>query len=285
VTAIGPSKTQALYLLLKEQIASGVLASGARLPGEPQLASSHGMSRVTVRRALDGLARDGLIRRRAGSGTYVEGEPGAAPLTGDLTNMLAHLARMGRETEVRLLAFGYAPPPAAVADKLGLAAGEEAQCAVRVRMMSGQPFSHLTTYVPARIGRLFTEQDLAATPLLTLLERAGVVAERAEQTISAVPAGPDAAALLEVEIGSPLLSLIRVVRDRDGRGVEHLAALYRPDRYRFHTELTRAGEGGERYWQTAGAPGAAAAEATPNTPTPIASTSSRREAAPRRRKP
>jgi GntR family transcriptional regulator len=193
LNAIGTSKTHALYLLLKERIVSGMLAAGERLPGEPQLANAHGMSRVTVRRALDGLARDGLIRRHAGSGTYVRGETVAKPLTGDLTNMLAHLAAMGRETDVKLLSFGYAVPPPAVAVVLGLPEGEEAQHAVRIRMMSGAPFSHLTTHVPARIGRLFSEQDLAATPMLTLLEQAGVIADTAEQTISATLAAPDAA--------------------------------------------------------------------------------------------
>jgi GntR family transcriptional regulator len=272
VSAIGTSKTHALYLLLKERIVSGALAAGERLPGEPQLAASHGMSRVTVRRALDGLARDGLIRRRAGSGTYVRGDEAVKPLTGDLTNMLAHLAVMGRETEARLLAFAYVEPPPAVAEALGLAAGEEAQHAVRVRMMSGEPFSHLTTYVPARIGRMFAKADLEATPMLTLLERAGVTADRAEQTISATLAAPEAAAALGVEIGAPLLSLIRIVRDRDGRGVEYLAALYRPDRHRFHMELTRAGEGADRYWQTA-------------RPKPFQQHHASRREAPRRRKP
>jgi GntR family transcriptional regulator len=270
--AIGTSKTHALYLLLKERIVSGELAAGERLPGEPQLATAHGMSRVTVRRALDGLARDGLIRRRAGSGTYVRTRERPKQLTGDLTNMLAHLATMGRETEVKLLAFGYVTPPPAVAGALSMEADEEAQHAVRVRMIAGAPFSHLTTYVPGRIGRLFSEQDLAETPMLALLERSGVIADRAEQTISATLAAPDAAAALGVEIGAPLLSLVRVVRDRHGNGIEYLAALYRPDRHRFHMELTRAGEGADRYWQTARPAAAHPHQAT------------RREA-PRRRKP
>jgi GntR family transcriptional regulator len=109
--------------------------------------------------------------------------------------------------------------------------------------------------------------------MLALLERCGVVADRAEQTITATLAAPEAAAALHVEIGSPLLSLTRVVRDAEGRGVEHLAALYRPDRHRFHMEMTRAGEGADRYWQ--------AARPTPTKP----AFSQRREAAPRRRKP
>lgn len=273
MNAISTSKTHALYLLLKERIVSGTLSAGERLPGEPQLASAHGMSRVTVRRALDGLARDGLVRRRAGSGTYVrEAASGSKPLTGDLTNMLAHLAAMGRETEVRLLAFGYMPPSPQVAEALGLDAGEDVQHAVRIRRMSGSPFSHLTTYVPGRIGRLFTQQDLAETPMLTLLERAGVIADRAEQTISATLAAPEAAAALDVEIGAPLLSMVRIVRDREGRGVEYLVALYRPDRHRFHMELTRAGEGADRYWQTA-------------RPAPATAPQSTRREAQRRRKP
>jgi GntR family transcriptional regulator len=271
LSTIESTKTHRLYLLLKERIVTGVLASGERLPGEPQLASAHGLSRVTVRRALDGLSREGLVRRRAGSGTYVSGTEPPKPLQSDLANMLAHLAAMGRETTVQLLAFGYMAPSATVAHALGLAPGDEAQHAVRVRSMGGEPFSHLTTHVPARIGRRFSADDLANTPLLTLLERAGVVVDTAEQTISATLAAPEVAAALGVEIGAPLLSLTRVVRDKAGKGIEYLSALYRPDRHRFHMELTRAGEGADRHWQ------AARSTTTQSRP------QRRREAAPNRR--
>lgn len=245
------SKTQRLYLLLKERIVTGALVAGERLPGEPQLALTHNLSRVTVRRALDGLARDGLIRRHPGSGTFVRGESAEKPIAGDLTNMLAHLAAMGRDTAVRLLAFGYVEPPSIVAEALRLGAGERTQHALRVRSIDGAPFSYLSTHVPERIGRRFSESDLAATPMLTLLERAGVVAESADQTITATLAAPEAAEALGVAVGAPLLSLTRTVYNADGHGVEHLSALYRPDRHRFHMELTRAGEGHDRYWLTA----------------------------------
>lgn len=249
MTAIESSKTHRLYLLLKERIITGVLGPGDRLPGEPSLASQHGLSRVTVRRALDGLARDGLIRRQPGAGTFVSGRSGAKPVTGDLTNMLAHLATMGRNTAVRLLSFAYVEPPLSVAQALRLSPGERTQHAVRVRLMQGEPFSYLTTHVPERIGRGFGEVDLASTPMLTLLERAGFVADRAEQTITATLAAPEAAAALKVEIGAPLMSLVRTVYDPAGRGIEYLSALYRPDRYSFQMELTRAGEAPDRYWQ------------------------------------
>ena len=85
--------------------------------------------------------------------------------------------------------------------------------------------------------------------MLGLLERSGVVADRATQTMTATLAGPDVAEALEVEIGAPLLSLTRVVHDRDGQGVEHLHALYRPDRFTFQMELLRTGRLGSRRWR------------------------------------
>lgn len=272
MTAIGASKTQQLYLLLKERIANGDLAAGERLPGEPSLAVRHNLSRVTVRRALEGLARDGLIRRTPGSGTFVRAPSGGTALSGDLTNLLSGLIAMGESTEVRLLSFAQGLPPGAIAAAMGLAPDAETQQAVRVRLVDGAPLSHLSTHVPAEVARSFGEAELRTTPLLTLLERAGVVVARAEQTISATLAGPDLAAALSVEIGAPLLSLTRVVFDRAGRGVEHLHALYRPEMYRFRMELTRSGDAVNGHWRPA------ATEATRNTAV-------RRETASRRRKP
>jgi GntR family transcriptional regulator len=77
--------------------------------------------------------------------------------------------------------------------------------------------------------------------LLDLLERAGVKVEHARQRISAALAAPDVAAALKVRTGTPLIELIRVVYDQSGRGVEHLHALYRPDRYTFEIDLVRSG--------------------------------------------
>lgn len=283
--AIETSKTHRLYLLLKERITSGALQPGHRLPSEPSLAASHGLSRVTIRRALDGLARDGLITRQPGSGTFVNGRGTRAPLVANLSNMLAHLAAMGRGTQVRLLSFGYADPPPAVAAALRLAPGERAQLSVRVRCLEGTPFSHLTAYVPERIGATFSAEDLATTPLLELLERSGVVADKADQTLSATLAGPETAEALGVEIGSALISLTRVVLGADGRGIEHLSALYRPDMHAFHMEMLRKGQGGNRHWRPT-----AASTARPTTPTPptgiqTTAKSERREPTTARRRP
>ncbi len=247
--AISTSKTHQFYLLLKERITSGALQPGHRLPSEPRLAAAHRLSRITIRRALDGLARDGLISRKPGTGTFVRDTAVASAVVSDLSNMLVHLAAMGRATRVKLLAFSYGAPPPSIAEALKLGPGEATQHALRVRYLDGTPFSYLATHVPQAIGRTYARKDLAVTPLLKLLERSGVVASTACQTISATLAGPEAAAALNVAIGSPLLSLVRIVLDRDGNGIEHLTALYRPDMHAFRMEMLRTGQGRDRHWR------------------------------------
>src|SRR5450631_1422222 len=133
--AIDTSKTHRLYLLLKERITSGALPPGQRLPSEPSLATLHGLSRVTIRRALDGLSRDGLISRQPGSGTFVTRPGSPPPVVADLSNMLAQLVAMGRATRVKLLSFAYVTPPAAVATALQLEGNERTQHSLRVRYM------------------------------------------------------------------------------------------------------------------------------------------------------
>lgn len=248
MVGVAVPKTRQIYLALRELIVSGKLRADAALPGEQALAAEHSVSRVTVRRALAGLEREGLIDRRRGSGTFVIESRKARPMVVDLADVLSTLIEMGRSTDVRLLSFGYQDPSAAVAELLRLAAGERVQRSVRVRIIDGEPFSYLTTHVPERIGVTYTEPELASRPLLALLERSGVSVDHATQEVSAVLASPEVAAALNVDIGSALIALTRAVYDAQGRGVEHLHALYRPDRYALRMDLKRTGRSNGRRW-------------------------------------
>jgi GntR family transcriptional regulator len=248
-SSVEPQKARRLYLFLREKIVSGEIGESDRLPSEPTLAQEHGVSRVTVRRALDKLTSDGMIERRPGAGTFVSGKRASMPVIADLANALSHLVEMGRSTGVKLISFSYVQPSAAMAEELKLGPNERLQRSVRVRLIDGQPFSYLVTHVPESIGVSYTEADLASRPLLELLERSGVVVEEARQAIGAMLASPDVAEALDVEMGSALISMTRVVFGAGGKGIEHLQALYRPDRYSFHMTLTRTGDQGARRWK------------------------------------
>ncbi|HEY6024050.1 MAG TPA: GntR family transcriptional regulator [Pseudolabrys sp.] len=245
---LGEAKSKQVYLVLRDRILSGAVGFGAKLPNENDLARYHGVSRVTVRRALGELARERLIERRRSLGTRVIYRPAPSPMTADISGVLANLADMGRRTAVKLLSFDYVPAEGTVADLLGAAPDQLLQRAVRVRSVDGLPFSYLTTYVPESISLTFTRQELASHPLLELLERAGVKVERARQRISAGLATPKVAEALGLHTGSPLIELVRVVYDQAGRGVEHLHALYRPDRYAFEIDLVRSDVAEAKGW-------------------------------------
>jgi GntR family transcriptional regulator len=245
---LGEAKAKQVYLVLRDRILSGAVGFGAKLPTENELADYYGVSRVTVRRALGELARERLIERRRSAGTRVIYRPSPAPITADISGVLANLADMGRRTAVKLLSFDYVPAEGPVARALDVAPDQLLQRAVRVRSVDGLPFSYLTTHVPESVSVTFTRQDLASRPLLELLERAGVKVEHARQRISAGLATPDVAEALGVRSGSPLIELVRVVYDQSGHGVEHLHALYRPDRYAFEIDLVRSGAADTKAW-------------------------------------
>ncbi|MCE8536993.1 GntR family transcriptional regulator [Ruegeria pomeroyi] len=246
------AKSRRVYLSLLEQISAGRLGPSQKLPGEEQLAEDYGVSRVTVRRALDALAENGLLSRRAGSGTRVRPRPAAPqPVTMDFSTLLPQLVEIGRRTEVRLLSSRIDQAPEHVARALGLAPGEPVQIARRTRSIGGTAYSHLTTFVPSRIAAGISDEDLSREPLHVLLERNGVKIADARQSVSATLAGPEVAMALGLPEGTALLSLDRVVRDAEGRGVEFLSGLYRPDMFRLDMSLTRVDHASGRYWEPA----------------------------------
>jgi GntR family transcriptional regulator len=245
---LGEAKAKQVYLILRDRILSGAFGLGAKLPTENDLADRYAVSRVTVRRALGELARERLIERRRSAGTRVIYRRTPAPVTADISGVLANIADMGRRTAVKLLSFDYVPATGAVAEALGVGPNELLQRSIRVRSVDRVPFSYLTTHVPESIALTFTKQELASRPLLELLERAGVKVEHARQRISAGLATPDVAEALEVRAGSPLIELVRVVYDQSDRAVQYLHALYRPDRYAFEMDLVRSAVAGSHSW-------------------------------------
>lgn len=231
-----------IYLVLREQILDQKFDPNVPMPSELELAGAYSVSRVTLRKTLELLEREGLILRQRGRGTFARPPAETSAVQADISGLVENLVAMGLNTQVKVLDFEYLPTPPDVAADMGVPAGTVAQRAVRLRSLKGKPFSYAVTYVRADIGRTFDADDLAETPLLRLFELAGVTIAEAAQRVSASAADYTVAELLGVDVGAPLLCIKRVVRDKDGHAIERIRALYRPDMYEFELNLT-LGEG------------------------------------------
>jgi GntR family transcriptional regulator len=244
-----------IFLILKSRIGSGELSLGDNLPSETELCSELGVSRITVKRALNDLADAGLVVRERGRGTRVKSLPNHQIVNATLEGWLENISVMGRETSVTVLDLSYIPATVDVAAGLSVENGAIVQRAVRVRRLEGETMSHLLTYVPAEIGRKYKREDLSSIPLLKLLEQAGVTVASARQSISATLADPQVATSLEISAGSPLIEVRRIVCDHQARPVEMIRALYRPEIYRFAMSMKRVkGEKGMTWLSGSGSP-------------------------------
>jgi GntR family transcriptional regulator len=241
-----------VYLILQDKILRGVFSIDAAMPSELETAKLFKVSRITAKRALNELAADGLVKRERGRGTRVIYRAPAQPLRSNVEGLLENFLTMGLETQVRLKSFDYVTADGEVAQALQCDENLLVQHAKRVRCLDEEPFSYLETFVPESIGRSYSREDLASRPLLELLERSGIEVGRAEQTINATMAGAEVSNALHLELGSPLLSIQRIVFDQTDKPVEFIKALYRPDRYQYRMMLSRVGDERSRSWSTGG---------------------------------
>jgi len=244
-----------VYLLLKQRLEAEHYLTSASMPGENALAQEFGVSRLTIRRALDALQAEGLVERVQGRGTFATPRrtKAADQLSGsEIDTLMSHLADMGMHTKVRLVEVKIEKIYGVVAHRMNLAEGESVHRSLRIRSYDGLPFSYLTTYVPADIGQKITKRDLGSKPLLAIFKALGIQVSGAQQSISAVLADPQSAAALDVPIGSALLNIRRLVRDADGRPVEYLDALYRPDRYEHRSDMQAHDTPGSPTWLPTG---------------------------------
>lgn len=245
-------KYHQIYLVLREQLHEGRFAEG--LPGELALMGQFNVARVTVRRALEQLASEGLIERNPGRRTRaVPPAGGEGPGTrsverANLRGLLENLVTMGLHTSVKVIEVATITASTQVAEALQLQLGDAVQKAVRVRSTKEGPLSHITTYVPDTIARRFGRRELSKKPILVLLEESGVKVGRAHQTISARLADNVLAQHLDVSVGSALLAVRRLIYDEDERPVQWLHGFYRPDRYTYEMQLSRVGSIDAKVW-------------------------------------
>src|SRR4051794_16195121 len=226
-----------VYRELAREIESGALQPGDRLPSERSLCEELGVSRATVRRAIEELAGNGLVESR-GRGSFVTGDALVEP-----ANTLISLSELGRsrglEAGARVLAADVRPATIDEAEAFGIAPGAELFVLRRVRMLDGLPISLDLNRVPLRLVPELVGLDFTRASLYEALQRAGHPLARADYELEARGAEAPAAELLGLAVGAPVLFATTVAFGEDGRVLDLGQTVYRADRYRFQATLTR----------------------------------------------
>jgi len=227
------------YSTVRDWIYQGTYRPGARLPTEEDLCRLFGVSRITIRKAVEMLVDEGLVVRHAGRGTFVLEDLADAPVIGEMDQLLRKVERLGRNSRVAQAEVALVEADAETAADLALAHGERVQRASHVRLTGDQPVGYVVTYIPAALKVRFRLSELNDSPMLTLLERKGVDIASADQVIGATLADARLASLLGTKVGAPLVHIRLVVFDSERHPVERLVAWYRADSYHHHVHLTR----------------------------------------------
>jgi DNA-binding GntR family transcriptional regulator len=227
-----------LYFQLSRQLEAaierGALTPGTLLGNEIELAGRLGLSRPTVRQAIQSLVDKGLLVRRRGVGTQVVHSQIKRPL--ELSSLYDDLEAAGQRPSTRVLANMLVPAPAEAAAALGVAEGSEVHRVERMRLAHGEPMAYLCNHLPT--GLLDLDGDrLEATGLYRLMRAAGITLHSARQSVGARAATAEEGERLAEPAGAPLLTMQRITFDDTGRPVEFGTHIYRASRYSFEFQL------------------------------------------------
>lgn len=219
---------------IEKAILDGTLPAGSRLENEVALGERLGLSRPTIRRAIQDLVDKGLLVRRRGIGTQVV--HGQVTRGVELTSLNDDLSRSGQKPSTNLLLREVIPADAKIAEQLAVEIGAPTLHLHRVRLADNVPVSVLENWLPEDFIDL-SDADIVEHGLYAVLRSRGVTMRVAKQRIGARKATTKEADLLDLEKGAALLTMDRTAFDNSGRAVEFGHHCYRPDLYSFSVTL------------------------------------------------
>jgi DNA-binding GntR family transcriptional regulator len=236
--AVNRSSPMPLYFQVAEQIESAIhdghLRPGDRIPNEVALADQLGLSRPTMRQAIQTLVDKGLLVRKRGVGTQVVNAP--IRRTVELTSLYDDLTRSGLRPRTQVLGLDLVAPDRRTTEMLNLHGDEKVWRLRRLRTAKGEPLALMCNEVPESVTDL-SQVDLSSTGLYEHFRSHAINLRVAHQVIGARVVDASEAKLLGGRRGDPVLTMERTSYDDKGRAVEHGQHLYRPDRYAYETTL------------------------------------------------
>jgi GntR family transcriptional regulator len=232
------------YLVIADHLRRLVASArpGDRLPTEAELTATFGVSRMTVRQAIQLLATEQLVVRRRGEGTFVA-EPTVERVLGSPLSFSANMRRRGRTPASRVLAKGWLQPGPETRAALRLRPGDQVVRLDRLRLADGRPMAIERALIAPALA-VVLDDDLETGSLHAAFERLGRVPTLARAHVSARRATPFERRALELGAGGVVLVERRVISDQGGTPIEHTETVYAAERYGFEAVVRRNGESG-----------------------------------------
>ena len=232
-----------LYTQIREQlrkrILDGTYRSHEQMPSEHELVAAFGVSRITVRQALQDLRNEGLIFKIHGKGTFVA-KPKAVQNLGRLEGFGEAMSGSGHETFSRVLGFREMRAGKIIGAKLKLRERDEVMEIRRVRYLDRDAISLDVSYLPIELGRRLIREDLQGRDVFVILENDfGIPLGNADLDIGAMIADEAVASALGMDAGTPILRIERLTYAADGRALDFEYLHYRGDAFQYRMRLKR----------------------------------------------
>lgn len=224
---------------LVQQISRGTLKRGEQLPTETELCEIHGVSRITVRRALEAVQKKGLIERTAGKGTFVSGRNRIAEWQLDSIEDLVKFIAETRTDVPKILRWEMVRPIPEARQFLGLASRDKTYLMLAVRYLRKKPVYIVEAYLPRAIGERIKLEDLnKATPVELYETRLDMPPQRVVEEISVSTVNAICAEPLGIPIGDPVVLHTLEFHGPDGP-LQYVREWWHPKYFRRRYELNR----------------------------------------------
>jgi len=227
-----------VYSTLYHWIAQGHYAPGSRLEPEKTLCEIFGVSRITIRKAIEMLVNEGLVSNAQGRGNFVRDDYVNTAVRADMDDRISTARAMARKSKIDNLQIAETTSPEICAE-LKLPVGTLLRKVTYVRVLEDGPVGYIESWFPADIEVSLNATSLKRSTMLTILEDQGIKLSGIDHLVGATLADTQLARYLDTNVGAPLVRVKMLMLDCDSRGVETVRAYFRADKYEHHMFMTR----------------------------------------------
>lgn len=233
-----------IYYQLEEAIKNEINKNGMEphspIPSEREYAEKHGISRMTVRQAINNLVSQGILYRERGRGTFVSEQKFEQDIS-QLTSFSEDMRKRQLIPSTKIIKMNECTGPSAIHDKLKLAITDVIYEIVRLRLANNEPIALETIYTPKKLVGTLNDHQIEASFYRYLEDTRGLSIKRGFQSIEAGLANSEEVTYLQIKKNDPVLIMHRIsfLDDAAGTPIEFVKSVYRADRYKFNIEMNR----------------------------------------------